>query len=86
MYVLINPKISDLVKIGFTRRSPRKRAKELSGSWVPGEYKVAHKVEVGDPEKVERRVHTELSNQRVRGGEFFEVEPERAVQAIRKVM
>ena len=85
VYVLTNPELPDLVKIGYTTRSAEKRAKELSGTGVPGTYSVAHEIHVGRPKKVEKRVHRKLSSYRVRNGEFFKVSPEKAARTIKRV-
>lgn len=85
VYVLSNPEIPGVVKIGHTTRSPTERARELSGTSVPGEYKVSYETKVDRPEKVEKEVHRKLSNHRASSGEFFEVSPRRAAKVIEEV-
>jgi hypothetical protein len=82
VYVLSNPNLPGKVKIGYTRRSVAQRAKELSGTGVPGRYKVAYKLEVADPEGVEKAVHRKLSSQNI-DGEFFGVSPQKAAKVIK---
>lgn len=86
VYVLRHPNMPELVKIGYTTRSPSIRAKELSkGTGVPGEYEVAHAVEVEQPKRIEQQVHAKLSGYRVSEGEFFRVQPKEALKAIREL-
>lgn len=85
VYVLTNPEMPNLVKIGHTTRTAAKRAKELSGTGVPGEYKVAYEIPVDHPRQVERRVHHRLSDERISRGEFFKVSPKRAAREIKRV-
>ncbi|MCS3685806.1 GIY-YIG nuclease family protein [Salinibacter ruber] len=86
VYVLINPALSDVVKIGYTTRSAEVRARELSGTGVPGKWQVAHEISTGSPKQVEKTVHQKLSRQKVRdGGEFFQVSPEKAARVIQSV-
>ncbi|MCS4051308.1 GIY-YIG nuclease family protein [Salinibacter ruber] len=86
VYVLTNPALSDVVKIGYTTRSAEVRARELSGTGVPGKWQVAHEISTGSPKQVEKTVHQKLSRQKVQdGGEFFQVSPEKAVRVIRSV-
>jgi hypothetical protein len=86
VYVLTNPALSDVVKIGYTARSAEVRARELSGTGVPGKWQVAHEISTGSPKQVEKTVHQKLSRQKVQdGGEFFKVSPEKAARVIRSV-
>ncbi|MCS3937353.1 hypothetical protein GGP80_003363 [Salinibacter ruber] len=85
VYVLTNPALSDVVKIGYTTRSAEKRARELSGTGVPGSWQVAHEVPTARPKKVEKAVHKKLSHQKVQdGGEFFTVSPQKAARLIKR--
>lgn len=86
VYVLKNPALSDVVKIGYTKRSAQKRARELSGTGVPGEWHVAYEIGTNRPKRVEKKVHRKFSHRKVRdGGEFFKVDPEEAARVIKKV-
>jgi hypothetical protein len=86
VYVLTNPELPDLVKIGYTTRSAAKRAKELSRqTGVPGHYEVAREIHVDRPRQVEKKVHSRLSNRRTSSGEFFKVSPEEAAETIKRV-
>ncbi|WP_259082634.1 GIY-YIG nuclease family protein [Salinibacter ruber] len=86
VYVLKNPALSDVVKIGYTKRSAQKRARELSGTGVPGEWHVAYEIGTNRPKRVEKKVHRKFSHRKVRdGGEFFKVSPEKAARVIKNV-
>jgi hypothetical protein len=83
---LKNPALSNVVKIGYTKRSAEKRARELSGTGVPGEWHVAYEIGTNRPKRVEKKVHHKFSHRRVQdGGEFFRVSPEKAARVIEKV-
>lgn len=84
VYVLTNPSMPGLVKIGMTTRSVEERAEELYTSGVPERFEVAYYTPSPDCEELERAVHESLSKQRKNGSrEFFEVstlQAERVVQ------
>lgn len=61
VYVITNDSLPDLVKIGFTTRHPRERAKELRGTNVPGSYVVEFAALVEQPRNLESDVHKQLS-------------------------
>lgn len=74
VYILSNPSMTGLLKIGFTTGSPEGRAAELSAvTGVPKPFRVewAHPV-TGNPRAVEQRTHAQLSHLR-EGKEFFRV-------------
>ena len=52
----------DLLKIGFTTRHPRERAKELKGTNVPGSFVVEFAALVERPRDIERDVQEHLSS------------------------
>lgn len=85
VYVLTNPEIYNVAKIGYTKDSAEKRARQLSGTGVPGEWSVAHEIKTRYPERLEEEVHQKLSDQRVQDNrEFFRVDPEEAARVIEK--
>lgn len=88
VYVLVSSEKPNLVKIGMTDRNPEERAKELSSSTgVSMPYIVAYKVETPHPERVEKEVHSRLSQKRVNPDrEFFRVETNEAIRVIEKVV
>lgn len=85
IYMMSNPAMPGIVKIGMTTTSPERRCKELSSSTsvpVPFELVVAYHVD--DPLLVERSVHESLKDKRVNESrEFFratEVDLNEAIQ------
>lgn len=59
IYVLINPSMDGLVKIGKTTRDPSGRAKELSGATgVPSPFLLAYETLIGDCSAAEEFVYT----------------------------
>jgi hypothetical protein len=82
VYILVNPYVPDLVKIGFTNRTPWDRAEELSAyTGVPGNWKVHDSWYVENPDHWERHVFATLAHAR-ETGEFFRLKPEEAVSAV----
>jgi hypothetical protein len=76
VYILTNPVIPDLIKIGYTSGTALDRAADISrGTGVPSAYEVEWFLETDSTESafaVEQQVHSELSNHRHnRAREFF---------------
>ena len=83
VYVLSNPSMPGLVKIGFTVKVPTERALELSTTGVPMPYEVEFYCLVEDPAALEARVHEALSPKRQSSArEFFRVDSSEAVRTI----
>lgn len=75
VYILSNPSMPDLLKIGFTTRSPEERARELynQSTGIPKRFKVEWSIFIaGDPQLVEKKVHAELKDYK-HGKEFFKI-------------
>lgn len=87
IYILINPSMPSLVKIGKTTRVPEERAIELSGtSGVPTKFFVAYEVSVSDCDAAEKDIHNRLSNFRVNDGrEFFNMPLKTAIQSVMEI-
>ncbi len=87
VYILINPSLKGLLKVGQTKKDPEERAKEISqGTGVPTPYIVAFKEEFNDCELAERMIHIMLEEEGYRvskNREFFEAEMS---DIIRKIM
>lgn len=85
VYVLTNPSMPGLVKVGMTRATPAERARELSRSTgVPHPFVVAAAAKVSDPAATERALHRALAPNRVNARrEFFRIKPEAAARALR---
>ncbi|MFD7863684.1 GIY-YIG nuclease family protein [Streptomyces sp. NPDC059783] len=85
VYVMSNPAMQGLVKIGFTTQLPEDRAQELSRpTGVPLPFDVAFRALTMRWREVERLVHQRLADQRVSRKEFFTVSIDDAVQTVRE--
>lgn len=84
VYVMTNPSMTGMVKIGMTSRSPAERAAELSsGTALPTPFTVAWCAPVSDCHLVEQAVHRMLEDKRVdKTREFFSVDVVTARQII----
>ena len=72
VYVLINPSMPGLVKIGRTLRDSRGRARKLYTTGVPAPFEVAFEVFSNDHFALEDKMHSHLSAYRPNGDrEFF---------------
>lgn len=86
LYVLMNPKMDGLVKIGKTTRDTKSRAKELStATGVPTPFVVVYEEYFEDCSKAEEFVHSllELRGHRLSSNkEFFSASSTDAIKAI----
>ena len=86
VYVLINPSMQGLVKIGKTKDSPENRAKQLSSeTGIPTSFYVAYKKYVGSYSAIEGMAHNFLTNMGKRynkNREFFQVSLDEAIEAV----
>ena len=86
IYVLFNPLMTGLVKVGKTTRDPEERAAELSSSTgVPAPFIVAYQREVNDCTRAEDFVHSYLTNLGCRvnnNREFFRASLTTAIDAV----
>ena len=72
----------NLIKIGYTDRTPQERALELSGTTgVPGKWEVRHSWILADAHEWEQRIFAHLANHR-ETGEFFKLDPDEAIRHI----
>lgn len=87
VYLLSNPSMPGMVKIGRTARHPEKRVAELtSASGVPTPFRLEGYVRSPDAVRTEAAVHRLIGGNRVNTRrEFFRVEPARALSIIRRV-
>ena len=79
VYVLSNPAMPGLIKIGKTTQTDlNSRMKQLYTTGVPFPFECEYACEVLDCHKVEKAFHTAFGKTRVNPGrEFFEIEAER---------
>jgi len=73
IYVLINPSMDGLVKIGKTSRDPKDRVKELGAvTGVPTPFILVFDAYVNDCDQAEKYIHARLKHKRVADNrEFF---------------
>lgn len=90
VYVLSNPAMKGIVKIGRTCKSGRSRAKELysqAGTALPMPFKMEFEMWCGDCFAVEQRVHEELDFFRInKSREFFRIDIDNAIKAVIRVV
>jgi hypothetical protein len=73
VYCLTNRFMPTVCKIGYTNICPENRAKQLSSTSVPGEFKVEFSIYVEDAYTAEQYIHKKLKHKRVYPKkEFFE--------------
>lgn len=84
VYILSNPSQPGLLKIGYTKKFPEERAKQISSATgVALPYKVEWAYQCFNGEMVEREVHHKLKAQRVNNSkEFFQISLEEAKEVI----
>jgi hypothetical protein len=88
IYVLANPAMPNMVKIGKCRDIPNVRAAKLSrNTAVPAAFEVIFQHRVYDLDAIERLIHRELGYRRYsRKREFYTVNPNLAVSLVRSVI
>lgn len=80
VYVLTNPAMPGIVKIGKTCRELDNRLNELYSTGVPLPFECAYAARVEDESQVERAFHLAFAPSRVNNRrEFFSIEPEQAI-------
>lgn len=92
VYILENPAMPGLIKIGFTTKTPKERADQLykdggkSKSGVPFPFEVAYELRCENPQKLESMVHSRLADHRVnKDREFFNCSTDDARQLIEEL-
>ncbi|MDR0908803.1 MAG: GIY-YIG nuclease family protein [Spirochaetaceae bacterium] len=85
VYVVSNPAMPDIVKIGITSRKDfKKRLKELYNTSVPFPFDCEYACRVADCAKVEKALQVAFTPQRINPQrEFFEIEPEQAIAILK---
>lgn len=85
VYILSNPSMTNLIKIGQTRRSPEERARELSrNTSIPVDFIVEFEMFTLDRLMLEKVTHEKLEPYRFnKKREFFEIGVEEAAKIIR---
>ena len=85
VYVLTNPAMPGLIKIGMTTQlEVEGRMKQLYGTGVPVPFDCAFACQVKDASEVERALHFAFGNSRINPNrEFFKLEPERVIAILK---
>lgn len=84
VYILINPAMPGLVKIGQTTKKIDTRLKELYKTGIPLPFECLYACEVDDCELVETSLHNAFYPNRINPKrEFFEINPEQAISILR---
>lgn len=78
VYVMSNPSLpDDYLKIGWTRKHPNIRAKDLHTSGIPTPFIVEHVIITPDGSKLEKQIHNHLNTFRLADNrEFFKISKE----------
>jgi hypothetical protein len=84
IYILTNKTMPNLVKIGFTNKTPDKRAKQISRSTgVPLEFNVAYAFKCFNAHAFEGELHKYLKGYRINNDrEFFQISINEAKDAV----
>ncbi|TMO43424.1 hypothetical protein CWC25_12360 [Pseudoalteromonas sp. S4389] len=83
VYVLENKSMPGLVKVGYTKHSPKSRAGQLYQTGIPTPFTIYYAGLFENPRLIEGKAHKTLKHCRVsRGREFFKCRPSEAVSAI----
>lgn len=87
IYILSNPSMPGVLKIGKTKRRPDIRVRELSSATgVPTPFQIEGVIEASDMSAVEKEIHRQIASSRVSNRrEFFKIGTYQAVRIARKV-
>lgn len=89
IYILINPSLPNMIKIGRTSRSPEERARELSAATaIPTPFIVAYDIKVSNSVLAESLIHSILTEKNYRinnNREFFELPVSEAIKIAHEV-
>lgn len=87
VYVIENPAMPNICKIGMTTRTPEERAQELHGTGSPAPYRVVAKWPVADVRAAEQAAQAALARFRVSDArEWFNVPARAAVARVEGVL
>jgi hypothetical protein len=87
VYVLSNPSMPNIVKIGSTERNVKERVAELSSTTgVPTPFRIEYSLLTENPKELEFTLHEEFVEHRINGNrEFFSIAPEVVVKRLRQI-
>ena len=78
-YAASNASMPGLVKIGFTKNTPKKRIKQLSGTNVPEPFVLVAALACDNPRQIEKDLHTHFAAAHYKK-EFFKVDPQEVLE------
>lgn len=73
----------DKVKIGFTSKAPKQRAKDLTTEGMTGRFTAIYWIETPYYKQFEKRVHAKLRRYRYAKTEFFTLSSKEAIDAVK---
>jgi hypothetical protein len=82
IYILENEAMHGMCKIGITQ-NVENRIKHLDGAGIPYRFKCVFKCKVKGYRKVEGAIHKILERCRVKGKEFFHIDPEQVIPLLK---
>jgi len=86
VYVLSNPSMPGLVKVGFSTKVPHERAEELATTGVPLPFEVEYYCLVDEPAALEASVHQAMREMRQAcDREFFRASAAEAIACIERL-
>lgn len=84
VYIISNPSLPGLIKIGFSMKDPDLRAEELDHSGVPYKYKVEYEILIDNPSEIEHNLHNVFHDLH-EGKEWFRIQPAEAIRKIKEI-
>jgi len=84
VYIISNPAMPDLIKVGHSTKDPEFRARELNNTGTPHPYIVEYEMLIEEPFRVEQQAHRALNSVR-ENKEWFRCSCEEAIAAIHRV-
>ncbi|HXK30209.1 MAG TPA: GIY-YIG nuclease family protein [Candidatus Binatia bacterium] len=86
IYILSNPKMGGLLKIGFSARPVEERIAELnSATGMPAPFVLEAFFLSTNPQGDEKQIHSKLSEQRIPGKEFFALPTTEALKVVQSI-
>ena len=87
VYILSNPAMPNILKIGYTELTPERRSEQVSKhTGVPVKYEVEYAYRCVDGKKVEKEVHIYLRKKRLSTKrEHFTINLKEAIEVIEKI-
>jgi hypothetical protein len=84
VYILTNDSMPGIIKMGITDESIQDRMKSLDNTSIPTPFRFYFAIEDDRYKEIEKLVHNTFADYRIRQNrEFFKVDPERAVSALK---